>query len=123
MPNVFVIIPARNEELSIGKVVKDIPENIVKEIVVINNGSTDRTSEIAKTAGATVLDEPKKGYGHACSTGMEYLSKQTESDDILVFMDGDYSDYPEEITRLIAPMHEGYEMVIGSRVLGKREKG
>jgi|SRR3990172_2570307 len=117
-----VIIPAYNEELSIGKVISEIPKNIVEEIVVVNNNSTDKTEEAARKAGATVLEESFQGYGAACLNGIEYLkSKKIE---IIVFLDGDYSDYPQEISILLDPiLKSGYDFVIGSRVLGNSEKG
>lgn len=122
MSIVKVIIPAFNEEQSIGKVVEAIPMDIVSEVIVINNGSTDNTENVARNAGATVLNESKKGYGWACLKGIEHINK---SDcDIVVFLDGDFSDYPEEIPHVINPiLSNNMDMVIGSRVLGKREKG
>ncbi|MBL1213853.1 MAG: glycosyltransferase family 2 protein [Ignavibacteriae bacterium] len=116
-----VIIPAFNEEQSIAKVINDIPSS-VNEIIVVNNNSTDKTVETAKQAGATVLHETYKGYGAACLKGIEYCkSKQF---DIIVFLDGDYSDYPEETNLLIQPIiNDEYDFILGSRVLGKREKG
>ncbi len=122
-----VIIPAYNEEASIGLVIKDIPE-IVSEVIVVNNNSTDNTISIAKEAGATVLTEERKGYGYACLLGMNYISKQSRSlgtkPDIIVFLDGDYSDYPEELSKIIAPIIEkDIDFVIGSRVSELREKG
>lgn len=121
-PIITVIIPAFNEERSIGKVVNDIPRDIVDHVIVVNNNSNDATVEVAQTAGAIVLDEPRRGYGWACLKGIEKsIELKTE---IVVFMDGDYSDFPEEITKVIAPILESnHDMVIGSRVLGKREKG
>lgn len=119
---VTVIIPAFNEEQSIGKVINDIPKEIVQHTIVVNNGSTDNTVKVATEAGAIVLTENRKGYGWACLKGIEE-SKKLNSD-IVVFLDGDYSDYPEEIPDVIRPiLEEDYDMVIGSRVLGKREKG
>jgi glycosyltransferase involved in cell wall biosynthesis len=124
IPKIAVIIPAYNEEKSIGKVVRDIPRSIVNEVVVVSNASTDKTEENAKNAGATVLKEDRKGYGYACLCGINYLQKQSEKPEIIVFLDGDYSDFPEEIPDLIHPiLAENMDMVIGSRVLGKREKG
>ncbi|MFT6244411.1 MAG: glycosyltransferase involved in cell wall biosynthesis [Salibacteraceae bacterium] len=121
-PIITVIIPAFNEEKSIGKVVSDIPRDLVKHVIVVNNNSNDNTVEVAKSAGAIVLDQPKRGYGWACLKGIE-KSRELKTD-IVVFMDGDYSDFPEEITNVIAPIIEtDHDMVIGSRVLGKREKG
>jgi len=120
--NIGVIIPAFNEEQSIGKVVASIPGNVVNEIVVVNNNSTDNTSAEARNAGATVLNETFHGYGAACLNGIQYL--QNKNIDIIVFMDGDYSDYPEEINLLVEPIiNDQYDFVIGSRILGKREKG
>jgi len=118
---ISVIIPAYNEEQSIGIVVKEIP-SIVNEIVVVNNNSTDKTAEAAEAAGATVLFEEYQGYGAACLKGIEYL--KTKNPDIVVFIDGDFSDYPEELEMLIEPIiKENYDFVLGSRVLGIREKG
>lgn len=123
-PKIVVIIPAVNEEGSIGKVVDEIPKELVSEILVCNNGSTDKTTEVATAAGATVLDEPRAGYGWACLKGMEYASEMNEKPDIICFIDGDYSDYPEEMTLVVAPIIEqNMDMVIGSRALGQKEKG
>jgi glycosyltransferase involved in cell wall biosynthesis len=120
--NTAVIIPAFNEEASIGKVVRSIPAGIVSEIIVVNNNSTDHTSQKAQDAGATVLNEKIQGYGAACLNGIDYLKEKRC--DIIVFMDGDYSDYPEEINLLLDPIiNNGCDFVIGSRVSGKREKG
>ena len=121
MPIIKVIIPAYNEEDSITKVIHDIP-NIVDEIIVINNNSSDLTAVNAKNAGATVLNEPRKGYGYACLKGMDYLANQDIKPDIVVFLDGDYSDYPEELTKLITPtIEDDIDFVIGARVKHLRE--
>lgn len=121
---IAVIIPAYNEEKSIGKVVNDISKSLVNEVVVVSNASTDKTEENAQKAGATVLRENRKGYGYACLCGIHYLQNKSEKPDIIVFLDGDYADFPEEIPDLIRPiLVENCDMVIGSRVLGKREKG
>lgn len=118
-----VLIPAFNEENSVGKVIKEIP-TFVRNIVVVNNNSNDATKLVAEDAGAIVLDEPQKGYGKACLTGMEYIKNLKIQPDILVFLDADYSDYPEQMSEVIRPIiKNGYDMVIGSRALGKREKG
>ena len=120
---IVVIIPAFNEEASIGKVIQEIPE-IVSEIIVVSNNSTDNTAEVAKNAGATALFEANKGYGYACLKGMDYISKKSEKPSIIVFLDGDYSDFPAELTQIIAPIIEDdMDMVIGSRVKRWREKG
>ncbi|KJJ37896.1 glycosyltransferase family 2 protein [Aequorivita vladivostokensis] len=121
--NIKVIIPAYNEEASIGKVIAEIP-NIVSEIIVVNNNSTDNTSEIAKNAGATVLFQPKAGYGNACLKGMEYISEEDIKPEIIVFLDGDYSDYPSELTKIVAPiLEDDIDFVVGARVKALREAG
>ena len=117
-----VIIPAFNEENAVGKVIAEIPP-IVKEIIVVNNNSNDNTRIIAKQAGATVIDEPVQGYGRACLKGIQYVKERFENTDIIVFLDADYSDYPEELTTLVQPiLEEGKDLVIGSRKLGKKSK-
>jgi len=122
-PIIKVIIPAYNEADSIGKVIKDLPE-IVNEIIVVNNNSTDATVKNAEQAGATVLTELKSGYGNACLKGIDYIKQQKKDTDIVVFLDGDYSDYPEELTKIIAPIIEkDIDFVIGSRDKHLREKG
>ncbi|MGI9554279.1 MAG: glycosyltransferase family 2 protein [Thermodesulfobacteriota bacterium] len=126
MNKIDVIIPAFNEQQSIGFVLDDIPAEIINEIVVVNNNSTDSTAEAAEAKGATVLFEPEKGYGWACLRGIEYLKSKSAADrpDIVVFLDADYSDYPQEIVCLVKPIVEdGFDLVIGSRMIGKREKG
>lgn len=122
-PLIKVIIPAFNEQDSIGKVVNDIP-SLVEEIIVISNGSTDQTEERARKAGASVLREERRGYGYACLKGMEYIAEQSNGPDIIVFLDGDYSDYPEELTKVIAPIiQEDVDLVIGARKKELRERG
>jgi len=123
---VAVIIPAYNEASSIGLVLDDIPKAWVREVIVCNNASTDFTAEIACAKGATVVDQPRRGYGSACLKGIEYLRNKpySEQPDIVVFMDGDHADHPEELPRLIQPIIEqGYDLVIGSRALGNLESG
>ncbi|WP_111708048.1 glycosyltransferase family 2 protein [Lutibacter citreus] len=120
---VKVIIPAFNEADSIGNVINEIP-SLVNEIIVVNNNSTDNTEEAAINAGATVLTELNKGYGYACLKGMDYISKQEIKPDIIVFLDGDYSDFPEELTKIIKPIvNDNIDFVIGARVEDLREKG
>ncbi len=119
-----VIIPAHNEEQSIGKVIQDIPKDLVKEIIVCNNRSSDQTKYVAKENGATVLNEDQMGYGYACLNGIAYVNQHHPKTDIIVFLDGDYSDYPEQMKEVVAPiLNEDYDMVIGSRALGKQEEG
>jgi glycosyltransferase involved in cell wall biosynthesis len=123
MTNIKVIIPAFNEQDSIAFVIKEIP-NIVTEIIVVDNNSTDNTSLVAKNAGATVLSQTKMGYGNACLKGMEYIANQDEKPYIVVFLDGDYSDFPEELTKIVQPIIENnIDLVIGARVRELREEG
>lgn len=120
---VKVIIPAFNEAQSISLVIQDIP-NLVDEIIVVDNASTDRTQEMARSAGATVLYQAEKGYGNACLKGLEYLANDDSETDIVVFLDGDYSDYPEKLTELVRPIIEqDYDFVLGAREKQLREKG
>jgi glycosyltransferase involved in cell wall biosynthesis len=124
MLEIIVIIPAFNEENSIRNVIHDIPKELVSEIVVVNNNSSDATFWNAKNAGGIVLNEERRGYGYACLRGIEYTKNRTKQADIIVFLDADYSDYPEEMRNLIMPIiEEDYDMVIGSRILGNRQKG
>jgi glycosyltransferase involved in cell wall biosynthesis len=121
MPIIKVIIPAYNEEDSITKVIHDIP-NSVDEIIVVNNNSSDLTAVTAKKAGATVINESRKGYGYACLKGIDYLENQDIKPDIVVFLDGDYSDYPEELTKLVDPIiKDDIDFVIGARIKHLRE--
>ncbi|WP_299228349.1 glycosyltransferase family 2 protein [uncultured Psychroserpens sp.] len=123
MTHIKVIIPAYNEGASIAHVIKDIPE-IVDEIIVVSNNSNDDTEINAKNAGATVLLESRKGYGYACLKGMDYVSKQQNKPDIIVFLDGDYSDYPEDLNKIVSPIiNENLDFVVGARVKTLREKG
>lgn len=123
MKKIKVIIPAYNEENAIAKVIAEIPP-IVDEIIVISNNSSDKTEEVAKSAGATVLSESKRGYGYACLKGMNYIASLEIKPDIIVFLDGDYSDYPEQLTELIEPIiNQQIDFVIGARNSKLREKG
>jgi glycosyltransferase involved in cell wall biosynthesis len=123
-PNIVVLIPAYNEEASIGKVIAEIPRDWVSEIIVCNNNSKDNTATVAIDAGATVVFQPLPGYGNACLKGIEYLKNKTQKPDIVIFIDGDYSDYPAEMPSVFLPIIEQkYDIVIGSRTLGRREKG
>jgi len=124
MPIIDVIIPAYNEEQSIGFVVGDIPKNLVREVVVVNNRSSDDTRAVAEAAGAKVIDQLEMGYGSACLKGISYLQAKSNAPDIVVFLDGDYSDYPQQMTEIVRPIvEENYDMVIGSRALGNKEGG
>ncbi|KIX21513.1 glycosyl hydrolase [Flavobacterium sp. 316] len=123
MKNIKVIIPAYNEEKAIINVIKEIPE-IVTEVIVVDNNSTDQTSKVAKEAGATVLFESRKGYGYACLKGLEYIKNSEDNVDIVVFLDGDYSDYPEELIKIVDPiLNQNIDFVIGARVKKLRENG
>ena len=119
--HVLVIIPAFNEARSIGRVIGDIPDHVA-EVVVVNNASTDETERNAAAAGATILREDRQGYGWACLRGIDYA--RTRNPDIVVFLDGDYSDHPDEMGRLLAPLRAGTaDFVVGSRMIGEREPG
>jgi len=114
------IIPALNEADAIGQVIAAIPAACVTRVVVVDNGSTDATAEVAASAGATVVCEPERGYGAACLAGIA----AARDADIVVFLDGDFSDDPSEMPALLVPIHDGNaDLVIGSRVLGERERG
>jgi len=122
-PSIKVIIPAYNEADSIEKVIGDIP-TLVSEIIVVSNNSSDATESIARAAGATVLKEERRGYGYACLKGMEYISELPSKPDIIVFLDGDYSDYPEQLQEIIKPIIEDQiDFVVGARDKKLREKG
>ena len=119
---IAAIIPVLNEEKTLPFVLKDIPRDLVDEVVVIDNGSEDRTPEAAREGGATLLFEARRGYGYPCLKGIEYL--KTKAPDIVVFLDGNYSDYPDEIIKIVEPLvNEDYDLVCGSRVMGKVEEG
>ena len=122
-PVIKVIIPAFNEQDSIANVINDIPK-IVNEVIVVSNNSTDNTEENARKAGATVLKETQKGYGYACLKGMDYIAQQEQKPDIIVFLDGDYSDYPEQLTEIVDPIiSKDIDFVLGARVKELREAG
>lgn len=121
-----VLIPAWNEEGSLPLVIQDLPKDWVRKIVVCNNGSTDGTAAVAEANGAVVVTEKSRGYGNACLAGIRYLSSlpASEQPEIVVFIDGDYSDFPEELPLIVAPIiKENKDMVIGSRRLGNMEPG
>ena len=109
-----IIIPAYNEESSIGLVLDALPQEKLHEIIVVDNGSTDATARVAQEHGARVVKEPRKGYGSACLKGIDEL----DAPDIVVFIDGDFSDFPEEIVLLIRPIETGEkDFVLGSRMI------
>lgn len=120
-PKISVIIPAYNEGNAIDSVIRDIPKKMVDRIIVVDNGSEDNTFSKAQNAGAYVVSEPRRGYGNACLKGLLSLDPDTE---IVVFLDGDYSDYPEDMEHLVRPIITNKaDLAIGSRLAGKREKG
>jgi glycosyltransferase involved in cell wall biosynthesis len=113
-PKISVIIPAYNEEESIPRVLSDLPKDRLHQIIVVDNHSTDRTSEVARENGAMVVYEKRRGYGQACLSGMGAL----DNPDIVVFLDGDYSDFPEEIDLLLEPILKGEaDFTVGSRMI------
>lgn len=123
---IYVLIPAWNEEKSLPFVLADIPEAWVRQVIVCDNGSTDGTAAVARAAGAIVISQPERGYGNACLAGMRYLQSlpSSEQPEIVVFLDGDYSDYPDELPKVAAPiLNDGKDMVIGSRLSGDMEPG
>ena len=120
---VDVVIPALNEEASLPLVLAALPHPPVRRVVVADNGSSDGTARVAREGGAEVVAAPRRGYGSACLAGLDHL-RRTGPPEIVVFVDADYSDHPEELPLLIAPILAGEaDLVIGSRVLGKRERG
>jgi glycosyltransferase involved in cell wall biosynthesis len=124
MADIRVVIPAYNEQNSVAKVIGSIPAGLVSEVIVVNNASTDETEKMARDAGATVLREIRQGYGYACLKGLDYIRESESKPDIIVFIDADYSDHPEEMSKLVEPILSGNaDLVIGSRALGNREPG
>lgn len=118
---VTVVMPARNEEASIGLVLDEIPRALVERVIVVDNGSSDRTAEVARAHGAIVVHEPRAGYGRACLTG---IANAGDATDVIVVLDADHSDYPEDLAALLAPIASGEaDMVIGSRVGDGVERG
>ena len=121
-PRIAVLIPALNEEASLPYVLTDVPKGVVEEVVVVDNGSSDRTADMARAQGATVLSEPRRGYGSACLAGIEYL--RATRPDVVVFLDADYSDYPDELPAVIQPiLINKYDFVLGSRTQGQAQPG
>ena len=123
-PIIDIIIPCFNEEKSIALVLADIPSDWVRNIVVCDNNSTDQTAQVAKNNGATVVHAPQRGYGSACLAGMAHIATLPVPPEIIVFIDGDYSDYPEQLPDIVGPIiTQNIDMVIGSRALGQAETG
>ena len=121
--NVDVVIPAFNEERSLPLVLAALPHPPVRRVVVADNASTDGTSRVAREGGAEVVPETRRGYGSACLAGLDHL-RRTGPPDVVVFVDADFSDHPEELPSLIAPiLAREADLVIGSRILGRREPG
>lgn len=117
---IATLIPALNEEQSIARVIADLPD-CIDTVIVCDNGSTDRTAEVARSAGAIVVVEPSRGYGAACLRAAEAIANDT---DILLYIDGDYSDFPEEAVSLLGPIAEDMaDLVVGSRMLTRRDHG
>ena len=117
---VSVIIPTHNEAQAIGRVLADLPSHLVTEVIVVDSNSTDGTPDLARKMGAQVIQEPRRGYGRACLTGLA----KTERPDVVVFLDGDYSDRPSELPILLAPIIEGRaDIALGSRLSGKSNRG
>ncbi len=122
-PTIAVVIPAFNEEASLPHVLRDIPRPPVGRVVVTDNNSTDDTAKVAAEAGGIVVRERRPGYGSACLRALDYL-RENDPPDVVVFLDADFSDHPEELPRLIAPiLADRADLVIGSRVLGQRQPG
>ncbi|HYX25675.1 MAG TPA: glycosyltransferase family 2 protein [Thermoanaerobaculia bacterium] len=121
--NIDVVIPALDEEASLPLVLADLPRPLVRRVVVADNGSADGTARVAREGGAEVVAAPRRGYGSACLAGLAHL-RRTGPPEVVVFVDADYSDHPEELPSLVAPILAGEaDLVIGSRVLGRRERG
>lgn len=121
-----VLIPAFNEENALPLVLAGLPTEWIRQVIVCDNGSADRTAEVAREAGAIVVSQSERGYGNACLAGIRYLKNlpPSEQPEIVVFLDGDYSDYPEELPKVVAPiLNDGKDMVVGSRRLGNMEPG
>ncbi len=123
-PKIDVVIPAFNEENSVGKVIDEIPKDLVRDIIVVDNNSSDKTYQTIQNHGATALKEPVQGYGKACLKGLSHIANKAQKPDIVVFLDADYSDYPEEMRGICAPIIDGEaDLVIGSRATGERQQG
>jgi glycosyltransferase involved in cell wall biosynthesis len=121
---VDVIIPALDESRSLPLVLGDLPRDRVRHVLVVDNGSTDGTADVARDAGAAVIEEPRRGYGRACLSGIDWVAARSPAPDVVVFLDADYSDHPEELPELVEPIARGEaDLVVGSRTLGRAEPG
>src|SRR5262245_42670261 len=121
---VDVVIPARDEILSLPKVLAELPRSLVRDVVVVDNGSRDGTGAAAAERGCVVVFEPRRGYGSACLAGLARVASRIPAPDAVAFLDADHSDHPDELPSLLAPVREGRaDLVVGSRVLGRREPG
>ena len=131
MDKVSVVIPVLNEEQSLPLVLRDLPmhgTDSMSRVIVVDNGSTDGTANVARNEGATVVEEPQRGYGSACLRGLKFIEQSIEkgeaAPEVVVFVDGDYSDHPDMLPKLVAPIFAGeQDFVLGSRILGNREPG
>jgi glycosyltransferase involved in cell wall biosynthesis len=121
---VDVVIPARDEILSLPRVLADLPRTLVRDVIVVDNGSKDGTGKAAHALGCVVVVEPRRGYGSACLAGLAFLAKRKPAPDAVAFLDADHSDHAQELPRLLAPIAQGQaDLVVGSRALGRSEPG
>ncbi|MCP3980363.1 MAG: glycosyltransferase [bacterium] len=123
-PTIDVVIPAHDEAGSVGSVLADLPRERLRDVVVVDNASTDGTADVARAAGATVVAEARRGYGSACLAGLARVGAATPPPDVVVFLDADYSDHPDELPRVVQPiLDDRADVVVGSRVLGDADPG
>jgi glycosyltransferase involved in cell wall biosynthesis len=122
LPIIDVVMPALNEADAIGKVIDEIPKDWIRRIVIGDNGSTDNTAQVARDRGAIVVPQPERGYGAACLAALDFLRQ--DPPDIVVFLDADHSDHPDELPLVVSPiLDQGFDLVIGSRTRGHHEPG
>jgi glycosyltransferase involved in cell wall biosynthesis len=120
---VDIIIPALNEEVGIVRVLRDLPRNIVRNVIVVDNGSSDQTAARAREAGAVVVRESERGYGAACLCGLAYIGDLSQAPDAVCFLDGDHADDPGQLPELLHEMESGADFVLASRAMGRAERG